>query len=209
MTTFLASSMAEVAMSKTLNIILNQLETQSIPPEYTPPVAYEQGRSRLELAREVAAQLEASGLNPDSECREYLVAGENKFVDAAAEARLFYLKAESYKYAALCARLSGRSPQVVRHYAKLALENFRKGRKEIPKLFKSTLPPLLDAGRVVLLWPVCYPIICATSILGRIPLAKATETIMFPSSGHNDALLTLWRQCETSDLEKTCQALLK
>jgi hypothetical protein len=169
---------------------------------------FEQGKSRLQLATNLAEESEAGRGDHSATIKEYLNAAESRFLDAASEVELSTLKAECFRYAALCAKLGNRPQRVIKDYAKQALFHYNKGGKELKKLIKQN-NPVMDLLKVIS-WPISYPLILSAMLLQWRPvtdLPEYTQRLLFPNEPEQRAILQRMQQHANSTLPLECAAL--
>ncbi|MDX2085835.1 MAG: hypothetical protein SFZ03_10665 [Candidatus Melainabacteria bacterium] len=83
--------------------------------QFEHPTAFNQGINYLDLAKAAYGQ----------EQKGYLNKAEEEFINSAHASDILYFSAESYKYAALSAKLAGKSSGVVKAHAQKALNTYR------------------------------------------------------------------------------------
>lgn len=141
--TWLSMTTGAFFVQQGLDFMLKDIQTKAQHTELNGSKVFQKALTRLEIAQSINAA--NNGKQPPDKV-EYIRKAEELFSEAAADFQLSYLKAECYKYAAICARLGGRSQETVRKYAQLAKSLYQKSPDELSQLYRDSRNPVRNVS---------------------------------------------------------------
>jgi len=206
--TWLSMTTGAFFVQQGLDFMLKDIQMKTTHLELNASKLFQKASTRLEIAQNIRGG-ESRQIRDKL---EYIRKGEDLFSEAATDFQLSYLKAECYKYAAICARLGGRSNETVREYIQLARNAYHKSPEELSTLYRESRNPvrnLSPAFRSVITEALWLPLWLAGKLADKNEWTDAARKLALGRQhvALREKTVTLIEQYIHSDLPMICNRL--